>query len=142
MLKRLIFILLIISLSTVLLGCTSASPSQTAPKTPEPREVVDRFLTAISSGDYEEAWNLQSQNLKEQATLEDFKNSLEQYKKYFGVSKQTWEITEQIVEGETARVKFILNTYFQGGTSAIREGQCILKMEKGSWKIDQLQETP
>ena len=66
--------------------------------------------------------------------MEDFKNSLEQYKKYFGVSKQTWEITEQMVEGETARVKFILNTYFQSGTSAIRESQYILKMEKGSWK--------
>jgi hypothetical protein len=141
-LKKILSVFLIISFGTVLLGCTPASPPQTEPKVPEPQEVVDRFLTAISSGNYEEAWNLQSQNLKEQATLEDFKNSLEQYKKYFGVSKQTWEIKEAVVEGDSARIKLILNTYFQNGTSAVRESQYLLKLEGGNWKIDQLLETP
>jgi len=33
-----------------------------------------------------------------------------------------------------ARVKLILITYFQNGTSAVREGQYLLKLEGGAGK--------
>jgi len=144
LLRKTILAFLVICMLAVPLGCTPASSSMGSPEPeiPKPQDVVEKFLGAINSGNYEEAWNLQSENLKEQATLEEFKNSLEQYKKYFSVSKQTWEITESIIEGDTARVRFNLITYFQNGTAAQRESEYLLKLEGGSWKIDRLLETP
>jgi len=68
-------------------------PSSSAPLSSYPSaQCVDRFLEALSSGDYDSAYYLQSERARSQIPLEDFRDLNRLSYQAYQIESQTWKI--------------------------------------------------
>ena len=122
-------LLLISSCSQPPQPSTSASPPLSA-------LTVDRYLKALSSGDYDTAYYLQSERVRAQITLEDFQDINRLSYEAYQIKSQTWKIKSWEEGTESATVFFSLTSILQDGKSLTREGKYALVKENGEWRID------
>lgn len=134
-LKKIVFALILISL---LLGssCSQSGQPAVSPSLPLSAQTVDRYLKALSSGDYDTAYYLQSERVRSQISLDDFRDLNVQSYKVYQIKSQSWKIKNWEESTETATVFFSLTSIFQDGTSLTREGKYSLVKENGEWHID------
>lgn len=97
---------------------------------------MDRYLKALSSGDYDTAYYLQSEKVRSQISLEDFRDLNRLSYEAYQIKSQTWKILSVEEGTETATVFFSLTSNFQDDTSVTKEGRYSLVKENGEWRID------
>ena len=97
---------------------------------------VDRYLKVLSSGDYDTAYYLQSERVRSQITLEDFRDVNRLSYEAYQIKSQTWKIKSWEEETGSATVSVSLTSILQDGTSLTREGKYALVKENGEWRID------
>jgi len=97
---------------------------------------VDRYLKVLSSGDYDTAYYLQSERVRSQITLEDFRDVNRLSYEAYQIKSQTWKIKSWEEGTESATVFFSLTSILQDGKSLTREGKYALVKENGEWRID------
>ena len=116
----------------------SCSPPQPSTPTSPPlsAQTVDLYLKALSSGDYDTAYYLQSEKVRSQISLEDFRDLNRLSYEAYHIKSQSWKILSVEEGTETATVHFSLTSNFQDGTSLTKEGKYSLVKENGEWRIE------
>jgi len=126
----------LISLLLLISSCSQPPQPSTSASPPLSALTVDRYLKALSSGDYGTAYYLQSERVRAQITLEDFQDINRLSYEAYQIKSQTWKIKSWEEGTESATVSVSLTSLFQDGTSLTKEGKYALVKEDGEWRID------